>query len=130
MPYLINGNSGKNPATPPGEGGFTGWSLLGVDPVDATRRPQHVRRNWFADAPTWIGAQVRPHVDDLTLTAPATVAIGAPARVSAAVRQGTRVVPAAYPVSARWSGSPNLHVGPRPTASRSTSPCSTPTAAR
>ncbi|GGP06620.1 phosphodiester glycosidase family protein [Nonomuraea glycinis] len=115
VPYFINGNSGKNPATAPGDGGFTGWSLWGVDPV-TDKEAAHVRRNWFVDAPTWIGAQVRPHVDDLTLAAPATVAIGAPARVSAAVRQSTRVVPAAYPVSARWSGSPNLHVGPRSTA--------------
>ncbi|WP_231619063.1 phosphodiester glycosidase family protein [Nonomuraea sp. SBT364] len=112
VPYFINGNSGKNPATAPGDGGFTGWSLWGVDPVTG-KEAEHVRRNWFADAPTWIGTQVRPHVDDLTLTAPATVAVGAPATVSATVKQGAREVPAAYPVSARWSGSPNLHVGPR-----------------
>jgi hypothetical protein len=115
VPYFINGNSGKNPATAADDGGFTGWSLWGVDPV-SDQEAAHVRRNWFVDAPTWIGAQIRPHVDDLTLTAPATVAIGAPARVSATVRQGTRVVPVAHPVSARWSGSPNLHVGPRSTA--------------
>ncbi|MEU4575677.1 phosphodiester glycosidase family protein [Nonomuraea sp. ATR24] len=115
VPYFINGNSGKNPATAPGDGGFTGWSLWGVDPVTG-KEAEHVRRNWFADAPTWIGAQVRPHVDELTLSAPATVAVGAPAPVSATVKQDERAVPAAYPVSARWSGSPNLHVGPRQTA--------------
>ncbi|MFG1946846.1 phosphodiester glycosidase family protein [Nonomuraea sp. NPDC048826] len=112
VPYVINGNSAKNPATPPGDGGFTGWSLWGVDPV-TEKEAEHVKRNWFADAPEWIGAQLRPHVDELTLTAPATVAVGSPGTVAATVRQGTRDVPVAYPVSARWSGSPNLHIGSR-----------------
>ncbi|NUT09201.1 MAG: multidrug transporter [Nonomuraea sp.] len=115
VPYFINGNSGKNPATAPDDGGFTGWSLWGVDPVTPAEA-EHVRRNWFADAPGWIGAQVRPHVDELTLTAPATVAVGVPAPVTASLRQGDRTVPAAYPVSVTWSGSPGLHVGTRATA--------------
>ncbi|MFI6290598.1 phosphodiester glycosidase family protein [Nonomuraea sp. NPDC050790] len=112
VPYFINGNSGKNPATAPGDGGFTGWSLWGVDPVTA-REAEHVRRNWFVDAPAWIGTQVRPHVDELTLTAPATVALGRPATLTAAAKQGARQVPVAYPVSAEWSGSPALHIGSR-----------------
>ncbi|MGA4988353.1 phosphodiester glycosidase family protein [Nonomuraea bangladeshensis] len=112
VPYFINGNSGKNPATAADDGGFTGWSLWGVDPVTRTEA-EHVRRNWFVDAPAWIGAQVQPHVDELVLTAPGSVAVGAPAQVSAVVKQGTRTVPAAYPASASWSGSPNLHVGAR-----------------
>jgi exopolysaccharide biosynthesis protein/3',5'-cyclic AMP phosphodiesterase CpdA len=115
VPYFINGNSGKNPATAADDGGFTGWSLWGVDPVSA-QEAEHVRRNWFTDAPSWIGTQVRPHVDDLTLSAPASVEPGGSAAVSAVVRQGTRVVPAAYPVSVVWSGSPNLHIGSRQTA--------------
>ncbi|NUW38989.1 phosphodiester glycosidase family protein [Nonomuraea rhodomycinica] len=115
VPYFINGNSGKNPATAADDGGFTGWSLWGVDPVTA-KEAERVRRDWFVDAPAWIGTQVRPHVDELTLTAPATLAAGATGRVAAEVKQGTRTVPAAYPVSAAWSGSPNLHVGPARTA--------------
>ncbi|MEU6712003.1 phosphodiester glycosidase family protein [Nonomuraea sp. NPDC046802] len=112
VPYFINGNSGKNPATAADDGGFTGWSLWGVDPVTPAEA-EHVKRNWFTDAPDWIGTQVRPHVDDLTLKAPATAAVGRPERVTAEVRQETKTVPAAYPVSAAWSGSPNLHVGTR-----------------
>ena len=115
MPYLINGNSGKAPATPADEGGFTGWSLWGVDPVTA-KEAEHVKRNWFADAPEWLGAQVRPHVDDLALTVPASVQVGKAAAVTATLTQGTRVVPAAYPVSVVWSGSPNLHIGSRQSA--------------
>ncbi|WP_197289313.1 phosphodiester glycosidase family protein [Saccharothrix sp. NRRL B-16348] len=97
VPYLINGNSGKAPAGEAGRAGFTGWTMLGVDP----------RRG---DA--WLAAEIRPHVDGLTLTAPAEVWLGAPVRVTASVTQGSRQVPVAYPVSADWSGSPNLHVGP------------------
>ncbi|MEU4763084.1 phosphodiester glycosidase family protein [Actinosynnema sp. NPDC023794] len=97
VPYLINGNSGKAPAGEAGRGGFTGWTMLGVDP----RRGD-----------TWLAAEIRPHVDGLTLTAPAEVRMGAPVRVTAALAQGARQVPVAYPVSADWSGSPNLHVGP------------------
>src|SRR5690606_1114687 len=63
VPYVINGNSAKDPAAPPGDGGFAGWSLWGVDPVTA-KEAEHVRRNGFADAPDWIGAQLRPHVDE------------------------------------------------------------------
>ncbi|GAA0951047.1 phosphodiester glycosidase family protein [Nonomuraea longicatena] len=112
VPYFINGNAGKNPATAPDDGGFTGWSLWGVDPV-SEREAAHVRRNWFVDAPAWLATQTRPHVDALTLTAPATVAVGTPGKVSATLTQGTRQVPVAHPVSARWSGSPGLHLGAR-----------------
>ncbi|WP_256257000.1 phosphodiester glycosidase family protein [Nonomuraea pusilla] len=115
VPYVINGNSGKNPATAPGDGGFTGWSLWGVDPVTPSEA-EHVRRNWFTDAPDWIGTQIRPHVDDLALAAPASLAVGGSADVTATVKQDGRSVPAAYPVSVSWSGSPGLHVGPRGTA--------------
>lgn len=112
VPYFINGNAGKNPATAADDGGFTGWSLWGVDPV-SEQEAAHVRRNWFADAPAWIGTQVRPHVDELTLTAPASVEIGKSGHVSASLSQGARTVPVAYPASADWSGSPNLHIGTR-----------------
>lgn len=102
VPYLINGNSGKNPSTPPDEGGFTGWSLLGVD------RPARPG----GDSPdTWIGAQTRAHVDSLTLSAPATLRRGTSAKAAATVVQGTREVPVGWPLSADWSGSPGLYVG-------------------
>lgn len=110
VPYFINGNSGKNPATAPEDGGFTGWSLWGVDPV-TPQEAEHVRRNWFVDAPDWLATQVRPHVDDLAVAAPASVKVGATAKITAELKQDTRVVPAAYPVSVQWTGSPGLRVG-------------------
>ncbi|MBW4720013.1 phosphodiester glycosidase family protein [Saccharothrix obliqua] len=95
VPYLVNGNSGKAPA----EGGFSGWTMLGVD-----ANPRRDRE--------WIAAEIRPHVDDLALTTPGTVRVGTPGKVSATVAQGGRHVPVAYPVSADWTGSLNVHIGP------------------
>jgi exopolysaccharide biosynthesis protein len=95
VPYFVNGNSGKNPSTLPSEGGFTGWSLWGVDPH---------RKGWLA-------AEVRPHVDTLTVTAPGTLPAGQSTVVTANIKQANRTVPVAYPVSARWSTSPNVHIG-------------------
>ncbi|MDG9705292.1 phosphodiester glycosidase family protein [Streptomyces sp. DH37] len=101
VPYLVNGNAGKAPAAPPGEGGFSGWSLVGID------------RGTGRD---WISVQTRAHVDGLSLTAPDSVAAGgAPGKVSAAIVQGrgsaARTVPVGRPLSADWSGSRGLCAG-------------------
>lgn len=101
VPYLINGNSGKAPAAAPDEGGFTGWSLLGVD----RGRPR---------GGDWLSAQTRAHVDGLTLDAPEEVRAGEKEQVSATVRQGegaaARDIPVGWPMSADWPGSPGLCV--------------------
>ncbi|MEU7994899.1 phosphodiester glycosidase family protein [Micromonospora sp. NPDC049060] len=111
VPYLINGNSGKNPSTPADQGGFTGWTEFGVDPVSPAEADR-ARRNPLVEGPRWVSAETHAHVDALTLTAPASVAVGAPATVTATVTQpGGRTVPVAAPVSADWSASPNVHVG-------------------
>jgi exopolysaccharide biosynthesis protein len=102
VPYFVNGNSGKNPSTLPAEGGFTGWSLWGV--------AQHGDR--------WLGAEVRPHVDTLTVTAPDTLPVGQSTVVTATLTQANRTVPVAYPVSAAWTASPNVHIGARRDAKR------------
>ncbi|OZM74245.1 hypothetical protein CFN78_03605 [Amycolatopsis antarctica] len=94
VPYLVNGNSGKAPAAAPGDGGFTGWSLVRVDPDDAA---QPVR------------IETRAHVDELTLTAPGPLAVGDTAAATATVAQGDREIPVAYPVGADWAGDPALH---------------------
>ncbi|WP_152360391.1 phosphodiester glycosidase family protein [Microlunatus speluncae] len=111
VPYLINGNSGKTPATAPAEGGFTGWSLLGIDEVSRSDQAR-ARRFPYLGGPDWISAQLRPHVDDLTLTAPATLAVGATGTVTATLKQGDRPVPIAYPVSADWRTTANLQLDP------------------
>ncbi|MFG2010158.1 phosphodiester glycosidase family protein [Micromonospora sp. NPDC048868] len=111
VPYLINGNSGKNPSTPADQGGFTGWTEFGVDPVSPAEADR-ARRNPLVEGPRWVAAEFHAHVDALALAAPASVAVGTPATVTATVTQpGGRTVPVAAPVSADWSASPNVHVG-------------------
>ncbi|MFI2211341.1 phosphodiester glycosidase family protein [Streptomyces sp. NPDC020141] len=135
VPYLINGNSGKSPAAPAAEGGFTGWSLVGVDRVEVRggpgaaagaedrvrggpggrdgTGPRHRPRPAPAD---WISVQTRAHTDALALHAPGRLPPGAVAEVRATVAQGDRRVPAAFPLSVDWTGSPGLHIGPAHTA--------------
>ncbi|GAB3161685.1 phosphodiester glycosidase family protein [Micromonospora sonneratiae] len=111
VPYVINGNSGKNPSSAPHLGGFTGWTMFGVDPVTEDEAAR-ARRNPLTEGPQWVTAQMRAHVDGLTVTAPAVVAAGSPVQVTATVTQaGGRQVPVAAPVSADWSGSPSVHIG-------------------
>jgi hypothetical protein len=108
VPYYINGNSGKAPSTPDG---FTGWTMVGVDP----RQTPGSGPEWWNPAgtrPQWFRTEVRPHVDSLALTAPAEAAVGTPVTLSATVTQGGRQVPVAYPVSHDWSASPSVHIGP------------------
>ncbi|MGW7053208.1 phosphodiester glycosidase family protein [Streptomyces sp. NPDC054887] len=111
VPYLVNGNTGKTPAGPADRGGFTGWSLVGVDAVSRAEQAAARRRPW-AGGPDWVTVQTRAQVDALTLDAPAALPPGRNAAVRATVTQGPRRVPVAFPLSADWTGSPNLHLGP------------------
>ncbi|MFJ6018830.1 phosphodiester glycosidase family protein [Nocardiopsis alba] len=99
VPYVINGNAGKNPSTGPADGGFTGWSLWGIDTDGAASQD-------------WVRTELRPHVDGLELDAPASVAVGEQADITATVDNDGNAVPVAYPVSADWSGSDDVHIGP------------------
>lgn len=110
VPYLINGNSGKAPAGPVDEGGFTGWTLIGADRVSTGAQESARHRPWRG-GPDWVSAQTRAHVDALTLDAPPVIVAGERTRVGASVTQGARTVPVAFPLSADWTGSPNLHIG-------------------
>lgn len=96
---LINGNAGKSPSGSPDAGGFTGWSLVGINP-DAEPAPLTGRR-WEA-ADEWIAVEFRPHVDALTISAPASAAVGQTVTVTATVVQDGRSVPVRYPVAADW----------------------------
>ncbi|ASO19543.1 hypothetical protein FHR81_000779 [Actinoalloteichus hoggarensis] len=92
---LVNGNAGKSPSGPADQGGFTGWSVVRFQPGD---REEPVR------------FELRPHVDELVVTAPERIGRHEDASVTALVRQDGREVPVAYPVGAAWSGSRSLHV--------------------
>lgn len=112
VPYLINGNSGKAPAGPADEGGFTGWSLVGADHVSRGEQAAARQKPWQG-APDWVSVQTRAHVDALTLDAPSVLAAGNTAKVTATVTQGARSVPVAFPLAADWTGSPNVRIGDR-----------------
>lgn len=117
VPYLINGNSGKNPAAPADEGGFTGWSLVGVDRVSTSEQSEARREPWEG-GPDWVSVQTRAHTDALKLDAPGTLAPGHEAAVAATVVQGAREVPVGFPMSADWAGSPSVYIGDPDRASR------------
>ncbi|MEU5977058.1 phosphodiester glycosidase family protein [Streptomyces sp. NPDC047315] len=112
VPYLTNGNSGKAPAGPAGDGGFTGWSLVGVDRV-STAEARAARGRPWSPGPDWLSVQTRAHVDALALDAPAALATGSTAAVRATVTQGTRTVPVGFPMSADWTASKNVHIASR-----------------
>jgi hypothetical protein len=101
---LINGNSGKGPSGTPETGGFTGWTMLGVNTsagvVGEGRGPETVD-----DRIGWMQAEVMPRVDALELAVPAILTVGETVPVSATVTQdGGRRVPVAWPMSASWHG--------------------------
>ncbi|MFI2487180.1 phosphodiester glycosidase family protein [Promicromonospora kroppenstedtii] len=100
VPYLVNGNSGKSPASTPADGGFTGWSMLGVRPA-AGKSSSGGRR----PADPWLTWEVNTRAEQVTLSGPESLRVGGSAPVSAVVVQdGSREVPVAWPVSASWGG--------------------------
>ncbi len=98
--YLINGNSGKNPAGTAETGGFTGWTMLGIDPakgkVGKNPSPQ--------DRVNWLAAETRPWVDEVSLEAAGVVPLGESSSATASFTQDGRTVPVAWPVTAQWGG--------------------------
>lgn len=115
VPFLINGNAGKEPATVPEDGGFNGWSLVGVDPVSRSEQAE-VRRAPERPGPDWLSVRTMARVDELSLTAPDSLPVRESATAEAVVVQdgagGLREVPVGPLVSADWSGSRGLHLGP------------------
>lgn len=104
VPTIINGNSGKGPASTVADGGFTGWSMLGIDPAQGL---------WQTSDAPWIRDEVRTRVDTLTVNAPAApMKPGEQLDLKPLVTQdGDREVPVEWPVSHRWSGSEGVYVG-------------------
>ena len=97
---LVNGNSGKSPAGTPATGGFTGWTMLGIDPASGV-----VGRNPATqDRVDWLAAETRPWVDSLAVEGRDQLAVGEVGEVSATLTQDGREVPVAWPVTAQWGG--------------------------
>ena len=98
--YLVNGNSGKNPAGTPETGGFTGWTMLGINPGAGKVGSNPTT----ADRVAWLAAETKPWVDDITLTLPKVLPEGETGEFSAVIEQDGRKVPVAWPVTAQYSG--------------------------
>ncbi|MGU3357811.1 phosphodiester glycosidase family protein [Microbacterium sp. M4A5_1d] len=99
---VLNGNSGKGPSGTPDAGGFTGWTMLGVNPGAGVvgTGPAVVE-----DRIRWMQAETKPRVQSLDLAAPTVLEVGETVPVSATLTQdGGRTVPVAWPVSADWAG--------------------------
>jgi exopolysaccharide biosynthesis protein len=111
VPYVVNGNSAKPPGAGTGEGGFSGWTMFGVDRIPAWEQRRAAARP-FEGGPDWIAAQIRPHVDTLRVDAPAELERGATVEAGAELVQGDRTVAVAPPVSADWRGGDGLRIGP------------------
>ncbi|MBU3975363.1 phosphodiester glycosidase family protein [Propionicimonas sp.] len=104
VPMIINGNSGKSPASTVADGGFTGWTMLGIDPAQG---------RWADADQRWISDEVKTRVDSLALTAPvATLTPGQLVELNPVVTQdGSRQVPVEWPVSYQWSSSAEVFIG-------------------
>lgn len=98
--YLVNGNSGKSPAGTPETGGFTGWTMLGINPGAGKVGPNPTT----ADRVSWLAAETKPWVDEVILTLPKVLPEGETTDFSAVFWQDGRKVPVAWPVTAQYSG--------------------------
>ena len=98
--YLINGNSGKSPAGAPGQGGFTGWTMLGVQPG----KGQLGENPSPADRAAWMAAETRPWVDEISVEGPTAMVPGQTDQVSASFDQDGRTLDVKWPVTSQWGG--------------------------
>lgn len=122
---IINGNSGKAPASGAARGGWRGWTMLGIDPARG-RTGTHTAIP--GDRIGWLQGETHPWVDSLRLapakqavraetkqavraeTAPDAepsalqVAPGSSLDLAASFTQGSTTVPVRWPVSHQWSG--------------------------
>ncbi len=102
VPYMVLPSSGKSPYGTPDSGGFTGWVRYGVRP---------------SARDSWLRADVRAFAQSARIDAPEALAAGSSATLTGELVQpngiatGTRKVPLRYPMSIRWSGSPELALG-------------------
>ena len=102
----------RRPPAPPDEGGFTGWSPDRRRPrLAGANRPRRARQPWRG-GPDWLSVQTRAHVDALALDAPSELVAGERATVSATGHPGgAEPCRSAFPLSADWTGSPNVRIG-------------------
>jgi 3',5'-cyclic AMP phosphodiesterase CpdA len=115
VPYMVVGPAGKAPYGPADEGGFYSWTLFGVDPNAVKEKafgPENAAARSEAANNSWIEAEVRPMLEDITMDAPATVNTGETVKITASGHQaGNLTIPLRYPATVKWNGSENVFVG-------------------
>lgn len=109
--HVTNGNAGKSPNSTPDRGGFSGWTLIGIDPEAG---------NWRESNGEWLSVDIRPFVNSVTITGPDSVDAGNSILLSGTVDENGREVPLDWPVSYRWgSETETLYAGDPSTAPES-----------
>ena len=113
VPYVINGNAGKNPAAGPEAGGFIGWTEFGVDSISTIERVLRQLFPYGHGPQDWLRATTHVQLDAVAMTAPSTIAVGEETRVDAMITQQGEQLPLVYPMGSDWSESTNVWIGDR-----------------
>ncbi|PVW02972.1 metallophosphoesterase [Microbacterium sp. Gd 4-13] len=110
IPYVINGNSGKDPAASE-FGSFTGWTMLGIDPASGDWRNDG--KTLADDNSAWFAAEVQTRVESISVTPPESfLEAGEEVTLDPTLLQDdTRRVAVAWPMSYAWTGSSSVHIG-------------------
>lgn len=121
IPYVINGNSGKNPTVSPEFGEFTGWTMLGVDPAAGVWRSDATAARAAEASEPWFTVETQTRVEQLDVAEPdATLAPGDEVALDPSLTQDdTRVLDLAWPMSWAWTGTKHVFVGAPADAPRS-----------
>ncbi|KKI93219.1 hypothetical protein WQ54_05070 [Bacillus sp. SA1-12] len=115
VPYMVVGPAGKTPYGPADDGGFYSWTMFGVDPTagkETSFGPENATARSAAANHSWIEAEVRPLLEDITIEAPETVNTGETVYITSSGHQaGNLTIPLRYPATVKWSGNENVFVG-------------------
>ncbi|USK36466.1 phosphodiester glycosidase family protein (plasmid) [Bacillus sp. F19] len=115
VPYMVVGPAGKAPYGPADNGGFYAWTMFGVDPTPIPSKangPEKSSEQSPINDTEWIRAEVNPLLEEVTMDAPQSVAIGKTVEIKATGHQaGNLNFPLRYPASVNWSGSKNVFIG-------------------
>ena len=110
IPYVINGNSGKNP-TQVDQGAFLGWTMLGIDPDEGGWQANG--KGVIEENTDWFIAETHVWADSVTLDGISeTLPAGTQRTLTGTVQQNaTTSAPLAWPMSVEVTGSAGVFVG-------------------
>lgn len=100
--HVTNGNAGKNPSTPADKGGFSGWTMLGINPDQGL---------WKEAKEDWLAIEMNPYVDLLDIEGPEKIQTGESVVYKGKLINAGREVPVDYPVSHKWITDSNIYIG-------------------